>query len=300
MYRRASSAMTQVDRKFRVKARGWWAKGQAWAWGTVVLLFLAGVWQLAAVLSNTASPEGSPLVPGWPHLVSTALPALANYGGEGFGIDPTEVTYGHAFAAIAAHSADTWLRLLAGLFLGAAGGVLLGLGVSWSVWSRRLIALPSHILRTMPLLAMIPLFQLWFGISFLGIVIFVAYGIGVIFFAGVVNAVSNVPHIYIDNARTLGASRARIYTSVIIPAIIPELRSSIMLSLGVAWGAVLGAEFLGAQSGLGYIVVNAQLFSLLDRMIVVAILFIIYAGATYIAFELASRRLIAWHPGRRT
>ena len=53
---------------------------------------------------------------------------------------------------------------------------------------------------------MVPLFQLWFGTYFVGKVIFVAYGVGVIFFAGTVNAVRNVPQIYIDNARTLGAS----------------------------------------------------------------------------------------------
>ena len=48
--------------------------------------------------------------------------------------------------------------------------------------------------------------------------IVVAYGVGVIFVAGVVNAVKNVPQIYIDNARMLGASRWRVYTTVILPS----------------------------------------------------------------------------------
>ena len=53
-----------------------------------------------------------------------------------------------------------------------------------------------------------PLFQLWFGTYFFGQVLFVAYGVGVIVFAGVVNAVRTIPQIYIDNARVLGASRS--------------------------------------------------------------------------------------------
>ena len=92
--------------------------------------------------------------------------------------------------------------------LGGVLGFALGLAVSWSPWSRRLVQLPTQFLRALPLLAMVPLFQLWFGTYFFGQVLFVAYGVGVIVFAGVVNAVRNVPQIYIDNARTLGASRA--------------------------------------------------------------------------------------------
>jgi sulfonate transport system permease protein len=54
----------------------------------------------------------------------------------------------------------------------------------------------------------VPLFQLWFGTYVIGEVLFVSYGIGVIVFAGSVNAVRNVPQIYLDNARSLGASQA--------------------------------------------------------------------------------------------
>ena len=143
---------------------------------------------------------------------------------------------------------------------------------------------------------MVPLFQLWFGTYFVGKVAFVAYGVGVIFFAGVVNAVKNVPQIYIDNARTLGASRLQLYYTVILPSILPELRATILLSLGTAWGAVLGAEYLGAQSGLGYMIVYSEQFAYLDRMFVVALLFVIYASISYAIFNRVCMRLLEWTP----
>ena len=90
--------------------------------------------------------------------------------------------------AFASHSAATFVRLVGGLLLGGVLGLALGLGVSWSCWSRRLVELPTQFLRALPLLAMVPLFQLWFGTYFFGQVLFVAYGVGVIVFAGVVNA----------------------------------------------------------------------------------------------------------------
>jgi sulfonate transport system permease protein len=143
---------------------------------------------------------------------------------------------------------------------------------------------------------MVPLFQLWFGVYFAGKIAFVAYGVGVIFFAGVVNAVKNVPQIYIDNARTLGAGRLRLYRTVILPAIFPELRATILLSLGTAWAAVLGAEYLGAQSGLGYIIVYSEQFAYLDRMFVVALLFVLYASVSYAVFDRLSLKLLQWMP----
>jgi sulfonate transport system permease protein len=151
-------------------------------------------------------------------------------------------------------------------------------------------------LRTLPLLAMVPLFQLWFGTNILGEILFVAYGIGVIVFAGTVNSVRNVPSIYIDNARALGASRLTLYRTVILPAILPEMRSTVLLSLGTGWGAVLGAEYLGAQSGLGYVIVYAQQFAYLDRMFLIALLFIVYTSISYWGVSKLTARMLDWAP----
>ena len=129
-----------------------------------------------------------------------------------------------------------------------------------------------------------------------------AYGVGVILVAGVVNAVRNMPQIYIDNARMLGASRWRVYTTVVLPAIFPELRATILLSLGIGWAAVLGAEYLGAQSGLGYIIIYAEQFAYLDRMFLVALIFILYASVSYWLFAKLSAKMLQWMPraGRMT
>jgi sulfonate transport system permease protein len=127
-----------------------------------------------------------------------------------------------------------------------------------------------------------------------------AYGVGVIVFAGVVNAVRNVPQIFIDNARALGASRLQLYRTVVLPAILPAMRSVVLLSLGAGWGAVLAAEYLGAQSGLGYIIVYAQQFGLLDRMFLIAILFILYTSASYWVIQRLFARLLVWAPSSQS
>ncbi len=266
----------------------------------LVLLALAGAWQLLSMAYRAEAVPGEPMVPGWQVLVTKTFLSLSDYWQGGFGVQGVagggQPSYAAALLAVLSNSWDTIVRLYVGLFTGALAGGLLGLAVSWSSWARRLLELPVQFLRTLPLLAMVPLFQLWFGTYFAGKVAFVAYGVGVIFFAGVVNAVRNVPQIYIDNARTLGATRVQLYQTVILPAIFPELRSTILLSLGTGWAAVLGAEYLGAQSGLGYIIVYSEQFAYLDRMFFVALLFIAYASITYAAFNALSLRLLRWAP----
>jgi sulfonate transport system permease protein len=265
-----------------------------------VFLALAGVWQILSVIYTAEAQPGEPMVAGWQVLFTRTFLSLADYWQGGFGVpavaEGSERSYLAALLSVLAHSIYTIGRLTLGLALGGGGGLLLGLAISWSPWSRRLVDLPIQFLRALPLLAMVPLFQLWFGIRYTGEVLFVAYGIGVIFFAGTVNAVRNVPQIYIDNARSLGASRAMLYRTIILPAIFPAMRSTILLSLGAGWGAVLGAEYLGAQSGLGYVIVYAQEFAFLDRMFLIALLFIFYTSVSYWAISRISVRLLAWAP----
>lgn len=272
----------------------------------LVLLAMAAIWQILSIIFTAEAVPGEPMVPGWQIVFSRTLLSLADYWQGGLGVASVaagaERSYPAALLSIVSHSLDTMVRLYTGLLVGGIVGTALGLAVSWSRWTRRLVDLPLQFLRTLPLLAMVPLFQLWFGIDFLGKVIFVAYGVGVIFLAGVVNAVNNVPQIYIDNARMLGASRWRVYTTVILPSIFPELRATILLSLGIGWAAVLGAEYLGAQSGLGYIIIYSEQFAYLDRMFLVALIFVLYASVSYWLFAKLSARMLQWMPraGRMT
>jgi sulfonate transport system permease protein len=266
----------------------------------LVMIAMAAIWQILSMTYTAEAVPGEPMIPGWQIVFTRTLLSLADYWQGGLGVtsvaEGAPPSYPAAFLAILSHSLDTIVRLYAGLFVGAAVGTFLGLAVSWSRWSRRIVELPLQFIRTLPLLAMVPLFQLWFGTYFSGKVTFVAYGVGVIFFAGVVNAVKNIPQIYIDNARTLGAGRFRLYRTVILPSMFPELRATILLSLGTAWGAVLGAEYLGAQSGLGYIIVYSEQFAYLDRMFVVTLLFVLYASISYAIFNRLSLKLLVWTP----
>jgi sulfonate transport system permease protein len=268
--------------------------------GAAVLAALVIAWQLLSLVVTAKGSYDEPLIPGWGYLIGNSLLRMSDYWGGGFGAPaPSEggpPTYAAALLALGSASLITFERVLAGIFFGTLGGIGLGLLVATSDAARRLIAPTVHIVRMTPFLAMIPLFNLWFGANTFGIVLFVAYGVAVIMFIGTVNAVRNVPKVYFERAATVGASRVIVFRHVVLPAIFPEIRASFLLSFGLSWSLVVAGELLGAQSGLGVIVTYALQFAYTGRVLIVAILFIVYAGLSFALFEAVSERIIAWHP----
>jgi sulfonate transport system permease protein len=272
----------------------------SWIGGISTLLVFVFGWQLLSMVVTTKGSYDEPLIPGWGYLIGNSLLRMSDYWGGGFGVPaPSEggqPTYAAALLALASASLITFERVFAGIFFGTVSGVGLGLLVATSAIARRLIAPTVHIIRMTPFLAMIPLFNLWFGANTFGIILFVAYGVAVIMFIGTVNAVRNVPNVYLQRAATVGASGVFVFRCVMIPAIFPEIRASFLLSFGLSWSLVVGGELLGAQSGLGVIVTYALQFAYTGRVLIIAILFILYAGLSFAAFEVISQRIIDWHP----
>lgn len=266
----------------------------------VLIAFVVGWEILAHTVGGSKSGRDDSRVPGWETIFGYSFKRMSDYWTGGFGVPvPSQggkETYLGAFLALGASSLITAERVFGGLVLGATVGTLLGLAISASRWTRRLAAGPAHLLRMTPMLAAIPLFAVWFGATTEGMIIFVGYGVAVVLFVGVINAVGNIPHVYFERAQTIGASRLTTYRTVVLPAIFPELRSSVLLSLGLAWSLVLAAELLGAEKGLGVILLFAEQYAFTGRMMVIALLIVLYAGISFALFEVISRRIVAWQP----
>ncbi len=264
------------------------------------LLTLIVLWQMVAYVSPKDPASGTFLVPPWESIFGSALKGLSDYWKINF-LAPVpstggEQTYLGAFLAVVYHSALSIMRLVLGLVLGAIAGVVLGLLISLSSTLKRLIAFPLHLLRMCPLLAMVPLFQFWFGTELIGSIIFIAYGVGVIYLVGTLNAVANVPRRYVEYAATLGVSKFVTYSRVILPAILPELFSSVFITLGLAWTAVIGAEYVGVENGLGRMIIWAEFFSQTDRMALITLFILLFASISFIISRKVSAYVLRWMP----
>lgn len=160
--------------------------------------------------------------------------------------------------ALVKHSVASLFRVTAGFYMAAILGIPLGMLLGRLKVARLLMNPMIHFLRPISPLAWIPMAMLWFGIGdppaiFL---IFLAS-----FFPLVVSttiAVQRINPVYFQVAANLGLSRRETITKILIPAIAPEVITSLRLTITIAWLVVVAAEMIAVQSGLGYLILDAR------------------------------------------
>ena len=263
----------------------------------VSIVGLVVIWHVVSLVAGRSPLTNQRLVPNAVDLVRS-FDDLSSYWPGGLGVAATadggNATFGVAVLALGYNSLATALRLAVGLVLGAAVAVALAAIVGWSDTFRRMFALPSHIVRMFPLLALAPVFNLWFGSTERGAVFFIAFATFAILFVVTLTALTTVPSYYVEYARSLGASRARAYVTVVLPAGLPALRGGVLLALGFGWSMAIAAEFLGQSVGLGNIINHAQEFGQTNTIAVVGVFVMVYGALSYALAARTFDYLIRW------
>ena len=113
-------------------------------------------------------------------------------------------------------------------------------------------------LRYMPISAFIPLLILWFGIYESEKIAFLFLGVFVYLLPVVVSAIRAVPEELVQTALTLGASKAQVIRTVLLPAALPEIFDSFRVMNAISWTYVILAEAVNPEHGLGYMVELAR------------------------------------------
>lgn len=140
-----------------------------------------------------------------------------------------------------------------GVVLGVALGMLIG---EWR--SFRLAATPVvESLRFVVPFAWIPLTILWFGTSFTGKIVLVAYAVFFVMIVSTSRAIATVDPTLSRVGVVLGMSRLRLAWSVHLRAAAPTIASAARAAAAIGWIAVVAAEYIGASAGLGLMITNA-------------------------------------------
>ena len=252
-------------------------------------------WQAASIVLGEVA--GYKRVPGIEDVFGSFI-SYAGYWQGGLGAESTrtgaERTYWGATLGLTHNTLITFVRTAIGYSIGVAVGIGLGFLIAWSRVVRDLLTFPAHFARMMPLLAMIPLFALWFGNSELGVLTFIAFAVGILLFAITINAIGNVPSHYAQYAQSLGASPLRTYARVVFPAAVPQLRGGLLLAVAFAWSAALAAEFLGQQVGLGHVLQSALYYASTDVVALTGLVVIGFAAVSYVVANKALSWVTRW------
>jgi sulfonate transport system permease protein len=238
------------------------------------LLVAIGLWQLASSLGLFTSVEvASPI-------------AVADAGRELW-----------AQGALQPNLLISLQRVAVGLALGVAAGVFLAVvcGLFWV--GEDLIDPVIQAARGVPILGLVPLAIIWFGVGEVPKIFLIALGCTFPVYLNTYAGIRGVDVKLVEAGQTFGLNRWALIRKVILPGALPGFLVGLRFALVACWIIDVVAEEINAQSGLGYLINQAQTTNRTDIMF---LCLAIYAALGLLAdaiVRLLERRLLAWRRG---
>ncbi|QYY30177.1 aliphatic sulfonate ABC transporter permease SsuC [Cupriavidus pinatubonensis] len=256
-----------------VPRREWRSVARALApWVVPALLII--VWQAAS--------QG-----GW--LSTRVLPAPLAVVEAAWGLARSGELWEHVWVS-------TW-RALVGFAIGGGLGLLLGLLTGTFRSAATLLDSTLQMVRNIPPLALIPLVILWFGIDETAKLFLVALGVFFPVYLNTFHGIRAVDPGLIEMARSYGLSGWPLYREVILPGALPNILVGVRFSLGLMWVILIVAETISAQSGIGYMTMNAREFLQTDVVLVGILLYALLGKLADVLSRGLERIWLRWHPG---
>lgn len=188
------------------------------------------------------------------------------------------------------------VRVCLGLGIGVVLGVVFGLFAGLSRLGEDTIDSTLQMVRTLPHLALIPLFILWFGIGETPKIALIALGSVFPIYLNLFAGIRAVDRKVIEVASTLDLTRSEIIWNVVLPGALPSFLVGLRYAVGIAWLTLVVAEQVNANSGIGYLVMNARDFLQTDVIFVGLIIYAILGLTTDQMVRAIERRALAWRP----
>ncbi len=197
-------------------------------------------------------------------------------------------------AELAGHVWTSVQRILIGFSLGAVLGIAIAILGGWYRTIGNLVRPLVELLRPIPPLAWIPMAIVWFGLGEPSKVFLIFLGA---FFPVLTNAwkgMAGIDAALLRAAQTMGLKGPELLLKVAIPAALPDIATGLRIGWGLAFGVLVAAELIAAESGLGYLIMNARQIGEVE----VIILGILVIGALNLATDALLGRLLALWMGK--
>ncbi|PWY52518.1 aliphatic sulfonate ABC transporter permease SsuC [Achromobacter sp. RW408] len=255
-----------------VRKPGWRAALAPW----LVPALILGLWQLAAQA-------------GW--LSSRILPAPSAVAAAAWSLAVSGELWQHVRISA--------LRALWGLLLGGGLGLALGLLNGSSRTAETLLDTTLQMIRNIPVLALIPLVILWFGIEETAKLALLSLGVFFPVYLNTFHGIRSVDPALIEMGRSYGLSGWPLYRDVILPGALPSILVGLRFALGLVWVILIVTETISAQSGIGFMTMNAREFLQTDVVLLGILLYALLGKAADTLARALEHRLLRWNPAYR-
>ncbi|ABS68693.1 binding-protein-dependent transport systems inner membrane component [Xanthobacter versatilis] len=188
------------------------------------------------------------------------------------------------------------LRAAVGFVLGGSIAFGLGILVGFSRLAEALIDRSVQMVRAIPFLALLPLVIVWFGVGEGQKIFLVALGVAFPIYINTTLGIRQVDGKLLELGRVQGLSTAQMITRIILPGALPSILTGVRYALATAWLALVVAETIGAQAGIGFLAMDAREFLRTDVVVLTIVIYALIGVAADSLARLLERRLLAWHP----
>jgi sulfonate transport system permease protein len=188
------------------------------------------------------------------------------------------------------------LRAAAGFAIGGAIGFSLGTLVGFSRIAEALIDRSVQMMRAIPFLALVPLVIVWFGVGEGEKIFLVSLGVSFPIYINTTLGIRQIDPKLLELGRIQGLNTWQLIRRIILPGALPSILTGVRYSLATAWLALVVAETIGAQSGLGFLAMDAREFLRTDVIVLTIVIYALIGVAADSIARFLERRLLAWHP----
>jgi sulfonate transport system permease protein len=188
-------------------------------------------------------------------------------------------------------------RVAEGLAVGVAAGVLLAVlcGLFWA--AEDLLDPVIQAARAVPILGLVPLAIIWFGVGETPKIFLIALGCLFPVYINTYAAIRGVDVKLVEAGLTFGLNRRGLVRRVILPGALPGFLVGLRFALVGSWLIIVVAEEINAQSGIGYLIMQAQTTNRTDIMFLGLAIYAILGIIADILVRLLERRLLGWRRG---
>jgi NitT/TauT family transport system permease protein len=185
-------------------------------------------------------------------------------------------------------------RIAIGFLIGAVPGVIVGLAIGLFSPVRAIIQPLVDATFPIPKIAVLPLFIMIFGIGEESKYAIIATAVIYLVLINTAAGVRNIDRIYLDVGKNFHASRLMMFTDIALPGALPLILTGIKLGMGVALLVIVSAEFVGAKSGLGYLIWTSWQVFQVEKMYVGLAVIALVGVAIAVLLNAVERWLIPW------
>lgn len=237
-----------------------------------------------------------------PMLILIAWYIFSNNGLIKSSILPTPGSVAHAFVEsvkngeLQKNITISSKRAFIGLLIGGGIGLFLGLATGLSKIAKLFLNDSIQMIRNIPILALLPLIILWFGIGEEAKVVMIALAVFFPMYLNTYNGIISIDPRLIEMGKIYRLKGFSLFKHIIFPGALQSILVGFRHSLGIMWLILIAAETLASDTGIGYMAMTARELLQMDVVVLSIIIYAILGKLSDFSTNVIEKIVLKWNP----